>query len=233
MTRHLIMDTETIPDPDFPPPEEGKFPSAPETKIITLGVLEMVDYRPVDLYVCGATEEASLRHWVSLLEERPRSVVTGWNIRTYDCPIIAARAFKYGIPMPWWFGDKSARYRFSVEGSYDVMDYLSDFGATRFAKMDSFAKLCGFPGKVGVDGSQVAGMHAAGRQAEIDDYCMMDCVQTAAIFLRTEFLRGMLAPISYESAAEALLSYIAGHPTLAPIHEKIDAPSFLSGSPGR
>ena len=58
--------------------------------------------------------------------------------------------------MPWWFSDRNTRYRYSTDGHFDLMDFLADFGAAKNARLDVYAKLVGFPGKVGVDGSQVA-----------------------------------------------------------------------------
>ena len=109
-------------------------------------------------------------------------------------PVITSRALKHGVPMPWWFSDRNTRYRYSTEGHFDLMDFLADFGAAKNARLDVYAKLVGFPGKVGVDGSQVLPMVHAGRLDEVNAYCLCDVAQTAAIFLRVELLRGSIRP---------------------------------------
>jgi predicted PolB exonuclease-like 3'-5' exonuclease len=107
------------------------------------------------------------------------------------------------------------------------MDFLADFGAAKNARLDVYAKLVGFPGKVGVDGSQVAPMVHAGRLDEVNAYCLCDVAQTAAIFLRVELLRGVFDRPRYREAARALLAFIDEQPRLQPVAEKVDRTRFL------
>jgi predicted PolB exonuclease-like 3'-5' exonuclease len=107
------------------------------------------------------------------------------------------------------------------------MDFLADFGATKNARLDAYAKLVGFPGKVGVDGSQVAPMVHAGRVDEVNSYCLCDVAQTAAIFLRVELLRGVFDRVRYRELARGLLAFIDEQPRLLPVAEKIDRARFL------
>ena len=113
------------------------------------------------------------------------------NGRGFDMPDAsrAAALTCAAVAMPWWFQDRNTRYRYSTDGHFDLMDFLADFGATKNARLDVYAKLIGFPGKVGVDGSQVQPMVHAGKLDEVNTYCLCDVVQTAAIFLRVELLR--------------------------------------------
>jgi hypothetical protein len=129
--------------------------------------------------------------------------------------------------MPWWFTDRNTRYRYSTDGHFDLMDFLADFGATKNARLDVYAKLIGFPGKVGVDGSQVLPLVTAGKIDEVNAYCLCDVAQTAAIFLRVELLRGTLDRPHYREHARTLLAFIDEQPKLAPVAEKIDRKRFL------
>jgi len=130
------------------------------------------------------------------------------------------------VPMPWCFTDRNTRYRYSTDGHFDLMDFLTDFGAAKNARLDVYAKLIGFPGKVGVDGSQVAPLVHAGKLDEVAAYCLCDVAQTAAIFLRVEFLRGSFDRARYQELARILLAFIDEHPKLAPIAAKIDRRRF-------
>ena len=58
---------------------------------------------------------------------------------------------------------------------------LADRGAARMTSLDNAARLIGLPGKMGVDGSQVEGLHRAGRLEEIRHYCLTDVIQTAFV----------------------------------------------------
>jgi predicted PolB exonuclease-like 3'-5' exonuclease len=137
-------------------------------------------------------------------------------------PVITSRALKHGVSMPWWFSDRHTRYRYSPEGHLDLMDFLSDFGAAKSGRLDVYAKLVGLPGKVGVDGSQVAPMVHAGRIDEVNAYCLCDVAQTAALFLRVQLLRGVIDRARYATLARGLLAFFDAEPRLAPVATNVD-----------
>jgi len=228
MTTHLVLDIETIPDPELPRQDESdRVPAPPLNKIVTLGCLLLEDYAPKRLGVVGEGKSegeilADFAHW---LDSKKPTVIT-WNGRGFDMPVITSRALRHGIPMPWWFTDRNTRYRYSAEGHFDLMDFLNDFGAAKSARLDVYAKLIGFPGKVGVDGSQVAPLVHAGKLDEVNAYCLCDVIQTAAVFLRVELLRGSIERTRYSELANALLTFIDAEPRLSLIADKIDRTRF-------
>ena len=61
------------------------------------------------------------------------------------------------------------------------------------------ARLCGFPGKLGMDGSQVHGEVLAGRLSDVRDYCETDVLNTYLLFLRFQLMRGTLSQEQYAS----------------------------------
>jgi len=142
-------------------------------------------------------------------------------------PVITSRALRHGVPMPWWFTDRNTRYRYSTDGHFDLMDFLADFGAAKNARLDVYARLVGFPGKIGVDGSKVQPLVFAGKMDEVNSYCLCDVVQTAAIFLRVELLRGSFDRARYKEVARGLLTFIDEQPRLAGIAGQIDRRRFL------
>jgi 3'-5' exonuclease len=225
---HLVLDIETIPDPELPLTLEAeRVPPPPHNQIVTLGCMLLEDYVPKRLGVVGerGTEGQMLNDFAQWLDAKRPTVVT-WNGRGFDMPVITSRALKHGVSMPWWFSDRNTRYRYSTDGHFDLMDFLADFGAAKNARMDSYAKLVGFPGKVGVDGSQVLPMVHAGRLDEVNAYCLCDVAQTAAIFLRVELLRGSFDRPRYRELARAMLAFIDEQPRLGEIAAKINRPSF-------
>jgi predicted PolB exonuclease-like 3'-5' exonuclease len=232
MSAHLVLDIETIPDPELPRQDDSeRVPPPPYNQIVTFGCLLLEDYVPKRLGIVGEgkSEGDMLADFAQWLDSRRPTVVT-WNGRGFDMPVITSRALKHGISMPWWFSDRNTRYRYSTDGHFDLMDFLADFGATKNARMDVYAKLVGFPGKVGVDGSQVLPMVHAGRLEEVSAYCLCDVAQTAAIFLRVELLRGSIDRARYVELARGLLAFIDDQPRLVPIAEKVDRPRFLLGA---
>ena len=95
--------------------------------------------------------------------------------------------------------------------------FLADYGAAKNARLDIYAKLVGLPGKVGVDGSQVAPMVHQGRIDEVNAYCLCDVAQTAALFLRVQLLRGEVDAVTCADALHVLLATMAGEPRLVPV----------------
>jgi predicted PolB exonuclease-like 3'-5' exonuclease len=225
---HLVLDIETIPDPELPRTDEGdRVPAPPYNQIVTLGCMLLEDYAPKRLGVVGenGTEGQMLTDFAQWLDAKRPTVVT-WNGRGFDMPVITSRALKHGVTMPWWFSDRNTRYRYSTDGHFDLMDFLADFGAAKNARLDAYAKLVGFPGKVGVDGSQVLPLVTAGKIDEVNAYCLCDVTQTAAIFLRVELLRGSYDRPRYRELAQGMLAFIDAHPKLGEIAGRIDRESF-------
>lgn len=144
-------------------------------------------------------------------------------------PVLAGRAFVLGVPFEWYYRTKfGARYRYSREETYDVMDHLSDHGAAVRASVDVMAKACGWPGKTsGEDGSTVAARVAAGDLAGVSAYCLGDVCQETAVFLRAELVRGALSLEGYQTAAQALLDYADADARTIPLSLAVDRPRFL------
>src|SRR5258708_28508751 len=74
----------------------------------------------------------------------------------------------------------------------DLMDVLSGFQGRGRASLDHVAALLGFPGKVGMHGSEVWRVYLQGGLARIRDYCETDVLNTYLIYLRFQLLRGHL-----------------------------------------
>jgi predicted PolB exonuclease-like 3'-5' exonuclease len=60
------------------------------------------------------------------------------------------------------------------------------------------ARLCGYPGKLGMDGSEVTAAIAAGRRDDVRRYCETDVMNTYLLYLRFRRLRGELVGAEYE-----------------------------------
>jgi hypothetical protein len=77
------------------------------------------------------------------------------------------------------------------------MDLLAMYQSRANAPLDAMAKLCGFPGKLGMDGSQVYGAYLDGRRDEIRRYCETDAMNTYLLWCRFEKMRGHLDEAGY------------------------------------
>jgi predicted PolB exonuclease-like 3'-5' exonuclease len=221
-TSFLVLDIETVLDPELPIVSTGdveRLPSPPHHKVVVLGALLFdVGYEPKRIGVMSESKDEAgiLADFAKLLEDRRPCLVT-FNGRGFDLPVIASRCLRYGIPLRHYYRSRDVRYRFSAEGHLDLMDYVADFGAAKPSRLDVIAKLCGMPGKVGVDGKDVGPMVHAGRIAEVRNYCLCDVAQTAGVFLRVQLLRGEIEREDYVVAARKLIDLIRSDERLAPV----------------
>ncbi len=236
MTRsHLVLDIETILDPELPAEpsaDQKSLPVAPHHKIVALGVLLLVDYTVAKIGLIGNDDEAEMLASFSryLERENPPTIVT-FSGRGFDMPVIAMRCMRHGVPLRHYYQGRDVRYRYSDQGHLDLADHVSDFGAARTPKLDALARLCGMPGKVGVDGSQVAQLIQDGKLEDVRSYCLCDVAQTAGAFLRFELLRGEISRETYIGGMRSLIAKIREDERLAPVSAGLDVGRLLLGEP--
>jgi len=97
----------------------------------------------------------------------------------------------------------------------DLMDVMAMYNSRANAPLDDLAKLCGFPGKLGMDGSKVWDAYKVGKIEEIRNYCETDVANTHLVFLRFQLMRGQLTQAAYAAeiklVRDTLTSYSARH----------------------
>ena len=79
------------------------------------------------------------------------------------------------------------------------MDILSGFQGRGRASLQDIASLLGFPGKLGMHGSEVWSTFLQGGLARIRDYCETDVLNTYLIYLRFQLIRGHLDAAEHAS----------------------------------
>jgi predicted PolB exonuclease-like 3'-5' exonuclease len=79
----------------------------------------------------------------------------------------------------------------------DLMDLLALYQPRANAPLDDLAKLIGFPGKLGMDGSMVWDAFQSGRVAEVRDYCETDVVNTYLVLCRFRLMRSEITRDEY------------------------------------
>ena len=65
------------------------------------------------------------------------------------------------------------------------------------AGLDAMARLCGFPGKLGMDGREVAAAVARGELRDVRSYCETDVLNTMLLYQRFRLMRGELSAGEY------------------------------------
>jgi predicted PolB exonuclease-like 3'-5' exonuclease len=199
------------------------FPSLARWRIVSCGTFSF-DRGFQSMMGVGATEKEAIEMVADKLDTH--TLVT-WNGRSFDVPLLCLRALALGIPLPAWYGQRGARYRYSDAAHFDVKDFVSDYGAGRAGSLDQVCRLVGLPGKLGVDGASVAGMAAEGRWKEIHAYCLCDVAQTALVERRVGYLRGTLTFAEMREDILHILGKIDEDTRLAELAGAIDRPRLL------
>jgi predicted PolB exonuclease-like 3'-5' exonuclease len=144
--------------------------------------------------------------------ERHKPRLVSFNGRTFDLPVLKYRAMKHGIAARFLHtaGDKWNSYtsRYASDWHCDLLEVLSDFGASARIKLNEVCAVMGFPGKFGVEGSRVAEMFDNGEIGAIRDYCETDVLNTYLVYLRTQLHRGIVDLDGYNRAVADVISLI-------------------------
>ena len=94
--------------------------------------------------------------------ERHVPQLVSWNGGGFDLPVLHYRGLRHGVVASkyWDLGEDDREFKWNnYIGRYhlrhlDLMDLLAMYQPRANAPLDAMAKLCGFPGKLGMDGSR-------------------------------------------------------------------------------
>jgi 3'-5' exonuclease len=144
--------------------------------------------------------------------------LVSWNGGGFDMPVLHYRAMVHGVTASryWEMGEVDREFKWNNYLSryhtrhMDLMDLLALHTGRANAPLDDLAKLCGFPGKLGVDGSQVWNLFQEGRLGEIRDYCETDVVNTYLVYCRFLLMRGLMTKDDYQEEVGLVRSTLAG-----------------------
>lgn len=120
--------------------------------------------------------------FVEIKEHEPQSI--SWNGSGFDLPVIMNRTLKNKLSLPDFWKEQ---YHHT-----DLKFVLSGYNTENPTSLDHMAKLLGFPGKMGMDGSQVWDEYQTKNIKGIRDYCETDVLNTYLIYLQYQLLRGEL-----------------------------------------
>jgi hypothetical protein len=153
----------------------------------------------------GEGEAALIARFFDGIEKYTPQLVS-WNGGGFDLPVLQYRGLVHGVVAPryWDQGDEDKDFRFNnYIARYharhtDLMDVLSLYQNRGQASLDDMARLLGFPGKIGLDGSKVWDAYQAGEIESIRNYCAADAANTYQVFQRFQLVRGVADRARYE-----------------------------------
>ncbi|MFZ2540613.1 MAG: 3'-5' exonuclease [Gallionella sp.] len=136
--------------------------------------------------------------------------IVSWNGSGFDLPVLHYRGLIHGVQCSryWDQGedDKDFKWNNYISRYHarhtDLMDLLAMYTGRANAPLDELARLIGFPGKLGMDGSKVWEAYQQGKLEEIRNYCETDVVNTYLVFARFQLMRGVLTRSHYQEECE-------------------------------
>jgi predicted PolB exonuclease-like 3'-5' exonuclease len=150
------------------------------------------------------SEPELIRRFYDLVDKHIPQLVS-WNGGGFDLPVLNHRALIHGVTAAkfWDWGDDDRDIKInSYLGIYhtrhlDLMDVLAMYQPRASAGLDAMARLCGFPGKLGMDGSAVHTAVIDGRLDDVRRYCETDVMNTYLVYQRFRLMRGELSAGEY------------------------------------
>jgi predicted PolB exonuclease-like 3'-5' exonuclease len=157
----------------------------------------------------NASEGRIIQTFFNTIEKHVPQLVS-WNGGGFDLPVLHYRGLQHGVVADryWSMGegggadDREFKWNNYISRYHmrhlDLMDLLAMYQPKNNAPLDAMAKLCGFPGKLGMDGSMVYPAFLDGRLDEIRRYCETDVMNTYLLYCRFQKMRGGLLEKEYD-----------------------------------
>ncbi|MBW4048977.1 MAG: 3'-5' exonuclease [Proteobacteria bacterium] len=152
----------------------------------------------------GQQEGAVVQGFFRLIDKFEPQLVS-WNGGGFDLPVLHYRGLVHGVQASkyWDLGEDDREFKWNNYISryhhrhLDLMDLLALYQPRANAGMDTLAQLCGLPGKLGMDGSQVYGAWLRGEIDAVRRYCETDVLNTYLLYCRFQLMRGALNANTY------------------------------------
>jgi predicted PolB exonuclease-like 3'-5' exonuclease len=172
----------------------------------------------VDREVDGRSQEGKIIQTFFNTVEKHVPQLVSWNGGGFDLPVLHYRGLRHGVVANkyWDMGDDDRDFKWNnYIGRYhlrhlDLMDLMAMYQPRACAPLDAMAKLCGFPGKLGMDGSAVYPAYLEGKLEDIRRYCETDVMNTYLMYCRFQKMRGGFTESEYEREIAFVRETLAG-----------------------
>ncbi len=146
-----------------------------------------------------STEADLLTLFFNEIEQRTPTLVS-WDGTGFDLPVIHYRALKNNVAAPgyWEKGDNNNSFRHDNylsryhDRHTDLMDVLSSYNESDGAPLNDIALMLGYPGKQGMDDSEIWESYQAGNVAAIRQYGETSVLNNYLVYLRFQLIRGAI-----------------------------------------
>ncbi len=169
----------------------------------------------------GQSEGETIQTFFNTVEKHSPQVVC-WNRAGFDLPVLHYRGPRHGVVANkyWDKGEDDREIKWNNHiGRHrmrrpDLMDLLALHQPKNNAPLDAMARLCGFPGKPGMDGLTVYPAYVEGKPEDIRRCCETDVMHMYLLSCGVQKMRGGLPEQEYErdtSHVEDMPGQLATH----------------------
>jgi predicted PolB exonuclease-like 3'-5' exonuclease len=160
-----------------------------------------------------ADEGQLICRFLEALGKRKPQLV-GFNSQESDVQVLVQRGIINQVTAPLFCSRPADRWdkndyfaRWDNEFHLDLLKLFSNREMT--PRLNDMAKLCGFPGKIDIDGQGVADLWLAGDLNSIVEYNQIDALNTYLIWLRVVYFCGKMNEQQYECELTAFRQFLA------------------------
>jgi predicted PolB exonuclease-like 3'-5' exonuclease len=144
---------------------------------------------------------------------RRKPQLVGYNSHESDVQVLIQRGIINQISAPMFCKRPDNKWdredyftRWDNEFHLDLLKLFSN-GPMK-PRLDDMAKLCGFPGKIDVDGQQVADLWLEGELDKIVEYNQIDALNTYLIWLRVVYFCGKMTEQQYDTEITSFRAFL-------------------------
>ncbi|MFN2501190.1 MAG: hypothetical protein ABR530_04185 [Pyrinomonadaceae bacterium] len=159
-------------------------------------------------------EAAIVERFLYIVGDRCPQLV-GFNSSESDIQVLIQRAMINEIRAPNFCKRPNKPWDgpdyFDSRNSEAHLDLVKRFsGGAMMPRLDEFAKLCGFPGKIDVKGDQVTDLWLERQLTKIVEYNQIDTLNTYLLWLRMVYFVGQIEEEDYFAEQEQFRDFLEG-----------------------
>ncbi len=158
------------------------------------------------------SDEASIIERFLYLVGRAKPQLVGYNSHESDVQALIQRALVNEVSAPLFCRRPENKWDADFFGKWDNeehLDLIKLFSGGRMQpKLNELARLCGFPGKMDIDGDHVVDLWLAGDLTKIIEYNQIDTLNTYLLWLRVVYFCGKLSGEEYAAETEQFRGFL-------------------------
>lgn len=158
-------------------------------------------------------EAAIIERFLYIVGQRCPQLV-GYNSGDSDLQVLIQRGMVNEVSAPAFCKRPNKPWEgqdyFDARNSESHLDILKRFygGSGMTPRLDEFAKLCGFPGKIDVKGNQVTDLWLERELTRIVEYNQIDTLNTYLLWLRMVYFAGQIGEEDYINEQEQFREFL-------------------------